>query len=310
MTGTIEAVDSVDMGFRQGGRVIEVLVQEGDRVAAGQPLARTDPLQQDQSLRVAQAALASATATLDQAQRAFDRASAMLSRGVGTRAARDQAQQQLSAASGAVERAETAVGQANRAVADTVLIAPVDAVVTSRQIDTGQIVAPAQTVISLAALSGLEAVFQSPDVSRLDHVRGAEVRLHAIDIEAPEMIAHVTEVSPLVDPATGSVTLRAQIDDGQGDISLLGAGVRGVTRISDENQIALPWTALSNQGDQPAVWVVADDGTVSLAPIQVARYIQDQIIVGGGLQPGQIVVGAGSQMLYPGRPVQQAEVTK
>ncbi|RDW12363.1 efflux RND transporter periplasmic adaptor subunit, partial [Paracoccus thiocyanatus] len=63
LTGTVQAKDSVDIGFRLGGRISEVLVREGDRVTQGQALARTDPLQQEQALRVAQAAVAAAEAT-------------------------------------------------------------------------------------------------------------------------------------------------------------------------------------------------------------------------------------------------------
>ncbi|TGN43170.1 biotin/lipoyl-binding protein, partial [Paracoccus liaowanqingii] len=60
LSGQIEAVDTLDLGFRQGGRVTEVLVAEGDRVAAGQALARLNAVQQDQALNVAEAGLAAA----------------------------------------------------------------------------------------------------------------------------------------------------------------------------------------------------------------------------------------------------------
>ena len=76
LTGTVHAVDTVNVGFRQGGRVIEVLVNEGDTVTAGQPLARTDPLQQEQAFRVAKAGVSAANASRDQAQQAKDRAQA------------------------------------------------------------------------------------------------------------------------------------------------------------------------------------------------------------------------------------------
>lgn len=63
LTGTLEAVDSVDLGFRQSGRISEMLVNEGDQFTAGQVLGRIDPLQLQQSLNGAMAALAAAEAT-------------------------------------------------------------------------------------------------------------------------------------------------------------------------------------------------------------------------------------------------------
>ena len=69
LSGQIEAVDTLELGFRQGGRVTEVLVAEGDRVAAGQPLARLNAVQQDQALNAADAGLAAARAGVEQARR-------------------------------------------------------------------------------------------------------------------------------------------------------------------------------------------------------------------------------------------------
>ena len=106
VTGTISAKDSVEIGFRLGGRVVDVFVQEGDLVHVGQPLARTDPLQQEQTLRVAQAAVESALAAEAQARQAQLRAAAMLERGVGTRAGLDSANLTLSATTGALTQAK------------------------------------------------------------------------------------------------------------------------------------------------------------------------------------------------------------
>ncbi|MFD2814061.1 biotin/lipoyl-binding protein [Paracoccus aerius] len=80
LSGSITATDSVQMSFRQPGRVTGVLVDRGDRVRQGQELARLDSVQQDQALRVAEAGLAAAQAGLSQARQASDRAEALLSR--------------------------------------------------------------------------------------------------------------------------------------------------------------------------------------------------------------------------------------
>ncbi|KRW96595.1 RND transporter [Paracoccus sp. MKU1] len=306
LTGAIQAKDSVDIGFRLGGRVTEVLVREGDRVTQGQALARTDPLQQEQALRVAQAAVASAEAAEAQARQALERADAMLNRGVGTRAALDAASQALSAASGGLAQARSALGQAQRALEDTVIRAPSNAIVTARRAEPGQIVGAAQAVISLASATGREAVFQTPDTPLLRDAIGAPVTLTGIDFPDLHMTAHVTEIAPLVDPATGSVTVRAEIDNAPPTASLLGAAVRGAVHFPAGSGIAVPWTALTSVDGQPAVWRVDSDNRVSLAPVQIERFANGTVILGAGIEPGQTVVGAGSQMLYPGRQVTNA----
>ncbi len=301
--GTIEARDSANIGFRQGGRIIEVMVKEGDRVARGDALAKVDPLQQNQALRVAEARLDSAKAATDQARQARDRASAMLKAGVGTRAGLDQNEQALSAAEGNLAQARTELDQAKRAVDDTILLAPTDAIVTGRNVEVGQIVGAAQSVFSLASANGLEAVFQTPDLPMLDAAIGVPVTLQGIDFQIPPMTATVNEVSPLVDPHTGSVTLRARIDDAPADLALLGAAVRGTVHFPVGTGIAIPWTALTASGDSTAVWLIGDDLTVSVAPITIARFTTDGVVIASGLQPGDRVVTAGSQLVYPGRKV-------
>jgi RND family efflux transporter MFP subunit len=307
LSGEIAAVDSVQLGFRQGGRVTEVLVEEGDRVVSGQPLARLASVQQDQALNVAEAGLLSARAGQEQASQASIRAAALLSRGVGTRAAADQAEQALSQAQGILERSVSAVDQARRAVQDAVLRAPQDAVITSKSVAPGQVVAAAQPVLDLAALTGLEAVFRVADEPMLREALGTKLRLETLDIPRPAMYATVTEVSPLVDPSTGTVTVRARVDTVQSGTSLLGASVRGYLDVAPADGVEIPWTALMRDGADPAVWTVGQDNRVTLTPVTVSHYGDKSIFISDGLTNGQQVVGEGSQLLYPGRQVQGSE---
>ncbi len=307
LSGTIEALDTIELSFRQSGRVTDVLVEEGDRIAAGQVLARLDSVQQDQALKVAQASLEAALASQAQTQQAYDRAIAMLARGVGTRAARDSAEEAYSEATGAVQRAESAVDQARRAVEDTVLVAPEDAVVTMRDIAPGQIVAAAQPALTLATLDGLEAVFMAPDQPELRNAMGQEVMLRTIDIDRAEMVGHVTEIAPLVDPDTGTVTVKARIAGLFQNTNLLGSAVRGRMYVTREEGIAIPWTALMRSGDHPAVWVVDGQNRVHLTPVTIQHFSNGTVFLSDGLTEGQSVVAAGSQLMYPDRRVQSME---
>lgn len=306
LVGTIAARDSVNIGFRQGGRIVEVMVNEGDRVRQGQALARTDPTQQQQGLRVAEAALASATATHEQTRLAHDRAQAMLQHGVGTRAALDNATQAMSAAQGALAQARTALDQARRALDDTVMRAPTDALVTGRSAEPGQIVAAAQAVIALATAGGLEAVFDTPDMPMLNQAIGVPVSILGMDGNVPPMRATIREIAPMVDPQTGAITIRAYIDEPPEDIFLLGAAVRGTVHFPVGIGIEVPRSALTATADQPAVWLVDDQDRVHLAPVVIERFTTEAVVIQAGVGPGDRVVGAGSQLLYPNRQISAA----
>lgn len=303
LSGTIEAWNSIDLGFRQGGRVVEVLVAEGDSVSPGQDLARLDPVQHDQALKVAQAGLNAALASEAQARQASDRAEEMLARGVGTRVARDDAHREFSAALGGVQQARTNLDLARRALEDTVLRAPSRAVVTRRDMAPGLVVGAAQAVLGLASVDGLEAVFNAPDHPLLQGAMGTRVRLDILDIDIPQLTGIVTEISPLVNARTGTVTVRARLDDIPEGVRLMGAAVRGHLLIRESSGIAVPWTALTRAGDAPAVWVVDQQGVAGLQPVEILYFSDDDVYLSKGVSAGQMVVGAGAQLLYPGRHV-------
>lgn len=308
LSGTIESWHSVDLGFRQSGRIVEVLVTEGDLVTIGQEMARLDPIQQDQNLKVAEAGLDAAKAAEEQARQATERVEAMLARGVGTRAARDDAQKTLSAAVAAVGRAASNADLARHARDETILRAPSDAIVTGRDMAPGLVVTPARTVLTLARIDGLEAVFRAPEHPLLDNAMGATIRLDVLDIETPELTGTVTEISPLIDPATGTVTVRATINQIPSGTRLLGAAIRGYLQIRNARGIAIPWTALTRSGNGPAVWVVNEQNRAVLAPVEILHFADGLVYLSGGINAGQKIIGAGAQLLYPGRPVRAATV--
>ena len=68
--------------------------------------------------------------------------------------------------------------------------------------------------------------------------------------------------------------------------------------------IRLPLTALFQQGDKGAVWVVdPKTGVATLTPVQVARYTQDAVEIASGVKPGDLVVRAGVHKLHAGQKV-------
>jgi multidrug efflux pump subunit AcrA (membrane-fusion protein) len=84
----------------------------------------------------------------------------------------------------------------------------------------------------------------------------------------------------------------------------LGSTVTGRIDLPSEAVINVPSSALITSNQQPAVWVVdPTTSTVALRPIAVLRFDPDAVVVAKGLAPGDIVVTAGVQALYPGQKV-------
>lgn len=304
LTGTLQAIDQVPIGFSQGGRIISVSVREGDRVSLGQELARLDPTQADAALRAAMATLGGADAALREAQQSSDRAQELLSRGAGTRADLDTATKSLLTAQSSRDQAEAQVAKARTAQDNTVLRAPKAGIVTSRDAEQGQIVNPGQKAVTMAADGGLEAAFNAPDGVDLEAFLDLPVQLTPVDQPDVTLTAHISEVSPLVDQATGSVKVKALIDGTVPDGVVFGTPVIGRLSLPQLPAITLPWTALTSLSGAPAIWTV-DPATqrVQQVPVTIATYGADTIRLAAGISPGELVVTDGSQLLYPGRVV-------
>lgn len=308
LAGTIEAPDTISVSFRDGGRILSVSVEAGDRVAPGDEISRVDPTQANAARDAAAATLAGTVAALIEATTNHDRVSTRLAGGVATRAELDAATQTLAAARAARDQAAARLSAATRAVEDTVLRAPRDAIVTARSAEPGQIAGPGQAIATLASDRQRQAVFYAPDSIDLEAFLQQPVTLRLIGKEAPSLAATLTEVSPVVDPATGTVRVRAELSDPPGKDPLLGAPVLGEIAILLPPAIHLPWQALSASAEGPAVWTVDPASmAVTLTPVTIASFGEADVTLAGGLSPGQMVVGAGSQLLFPGRVVVAAK---
>jgi multidrug efflux pump subunit AcrA (membrane-fusion protein) len=113
----------------------------------------------------------------------------------------------------------------------------------------------------------------------------------------------VREISPTVDQATGTVQTKIALDETPPAMTL-GATVTGTGTMRSKKVVILPWNALFSQDGGPAVWVVdAGAKTVSLKPVEVARFETGSVVVSGGLDEGDIVVTAGGKLLRPNQVV-------
>lgn len=304
LTGTLQAIEEFPVSFPQGGRVLSVEVREGDHITKGQELARVDPTQTEAGLRAALAGLDGAEAALREAQQASDRANGLLQSGVGTRADLDNATNALLAAQSSRDQAQAQLSKARTAQDNTVLRAPQDGIVTARGAEPGQVVNPGQKVVSMATDGGLEAVFNAPDGVDLDPFLGDRVDLTPIDQPDLSFAATISEISPLVDAATGSVTVKARLNASAPASVVFGTPVIGRLSLPEPDAISLPWTALTALGGSPAVWTV-DPATmvVHQTPVTVSAYGAATFRLAEGIAPGTLVVTDGAQLLYPDRTV-------
>lgn len=306
-TGDIQAQSQVNVAFRTNGKIASRLVEVGDHVRADQVLARLDPQEQRANLNNAEAALTSAEALLTQAKVTFKRQESLLSSGFTTRPTYDDAEQQLRTTQASVDSAKAALGTAREQFSYTELRAGVDGIVLSRSFEVGQVVQSGQAVLVLAQDGPRDAVFNvfeallaaPPDSRDVDVVLQADPKVRTV--------GSVREISPSVDPASGTVRVKvglARTPPAMG----LGAVVIGTGKFRLRTAVTLPWSALYRWENGPAVWV-RDPATGTVAPrsVTIDHYGTNTIAVAKGLEAGEEVVVAGIQLLRPGQGVAVAK---
>lgn len=309
LTGEVKAQVQQDLAFRTAGRVLEVLVETGDHVTSGQSLARLDAADQKASLSLANASVDAAQAQLTQAQRDFDRINALFTAGNATRAQFEQGQTALDSAKSSLAAAQSQQASANEVLTYVDLKANADGIILSRTIEPGQVVGGGQTVLTLAQDGPRDAVFNIYEAALTGVPHDVPVDLSLVADPSITATGTVREIAPTVNTATGTVRVEVGFTDTGGTMPL-GASVAASIALPPISGFALPWGALFRDKDGPAVWVVDPSAqTVSLKPVVIDRYLADKVIVASGLTAGDLVVTAGTQMLYPGQAVTSVEAT-
>jgi RND family efflux transporter MFP subunit len=303
LSGEIQAEKTVSLAFRIAGRITDRPVNVGDRVAAGQIIARLDRTIETNAVTAARAALEAARGEVVTARNSFERQERLMGQGFTTRPRFDAAEKAQEAAQAALENAEAQLELAQDRLGFTDLRSDVAGVVTARSAEPGEVVQPGQPIVQIARDDGRDAVFSVP--ARLLEAKAGEQIVRVALAEAPGIsaVGRIREVSPQADPVTRTFQVRVGLQDPP-EAMRLGSTVVGSIETSSAVIMSIPATALTQSGTSPAVWIVDPaKSTVSLRPIDILRFDPDHVIVSQGLAPGDTIVSGGVQALHSGQRV-------
>ncbi|MCA6927285.1 efflux RND transporter periplasmic adaptor subunit [Pectobacterium versatile] len=299
LTGEIRPHEETVLGFRLDGRVLNRLMDVGASVKRGDVIATLDARDSENQLRSAQADLASAVSAERLAKSNFSRMKALAPGGAIARVQLDEAQANWDAAVSRRESAQATVKGAQERLSYTQLTAAQDGVITTVSVNPGQVVSAGQEVVRLASLDGRDAVFDVPERLVNPSLPSRVIRVSLLSEPSVQAEGRVRDISPQADPVTRTFRVRVTLTSPPAAM-VLGASVNGAIQQSDTAVIELPASALTRQGDKPAVYVVnAEAQTVRLQPVTIARYSDTAIFVAEGLKQGDRVVTAGVSKLRP-----------
>ncbi|CAN7193188.1 MULTISPECIES: efflux RND transporter periplasmic adaptor subunit [unclassified Pseudomonas] len=308
LTGDVQARVQTELSFRVGGKIIQRMVDVGDRVSAKQVLARLDPKDLQTNVDSAQAQVVAEQARVKQSAAAFVRQQKLLPKGYTSQSEYDSAQAALRSSQSALSAAQAQLANARDQLSYTALIADAPGVITARQAEVGQVVQATVPIFSLARDGERDAVFNVYESLLTEPPSDRSIVVSLLDNPKIKTTGTVREVTPAVSAQTGTVQVKVSLD-GLPEGMQLGSVVSATAKPVGKTAVELPWAALTKNLSDPAVWLVDAEGKAQLHTVTVGRYLTGKVIVSAGLTGGEKVVTAGGQLLHPGVRVEVVENT-
>ena len=285
--GTVESDNDVALVARTSGPIVELLVEEGMRVEAGQLLARID----DAEIR---ARLALAKVNQGEAELAYQRAKAQYEKEILSRALFDQASAKLEAARAQVHETQVQLDY-------TSIRAPFTGMIVTRFIKFAQHVQSSTPMFRISAFDPLQCPIQVPekDLGRLSVGQRAHLTVEAFPGE--RFNARVLRVSPVVDSATGTVKTTLEVEThGRLRPGMFASVFLETDRHDDA--LVIPKTALVLESIGDTVYIKEGD-VARRREVRLGYDEGDHVEVVAGLEAGQDVVVLGQDSLSDGTPV-------
>jgi membrane fusion protein, multidrug efflux system len=283
--GSVEAHETVQIVSEVDAVVRAMPFTEGQVVRRGQVLARLDDDEIGAEAKRADALRDQAKVNHERVRQLFEQKAA--------------SPQELDDTSAALKVAEANAQLAHARLNKTRITSPLDGMVGRRLVSPGAFLRVGDTITEVASVDRVKISFAAPERYTAQLRKGSEVEITTTAAPGQVFVGEINVVNPILDPTTRTVQLVAlapnpgrRLRPGMSaDVSATLAERQGALTIPDE--------AVFAQGDQNFVYVVSAD-TVALRPIGIASRDSARVEVSRGLAPGDVVVRAGYQKLYPG----------
>jgi len=308
LTATVRARVETELGFRVAGRIVQRLVDVGDRVKAGEPMARLDASDHALGLEAATDQIRAAAVDAEQAASDEARLRRLLADGSVGAADHERQKARADAAAARLDEARRKLELARNHKSYNTLAAPFTGVVTALRMEVGQVVAVGQSVASLARDGEREIVADVPE-ALLVRVRQMRATAKPWYGDEPPIELSLREVSPMAANVTGTFRVRYAVANEAKALSLslpLGSTTRLQLSAAGVPGVALPASALVKAHGEVGVWLVDATGGLRFQPVQVQAFEADAARV-GGLANGSRVVTVGAQKLDAGMQVTPME---
>lgn len=289
-TAPLEARAEAQVIAKVSGVALQVLVEEGQYVHAGQTLVRLDSAR-------SQLVAAQSAAQLRKLEANYERSRQLAEQKLISANDNDQLRYDL-------ENARAANKAANLELAYAAVTAPISGVIASRSIKAGNFVQINTPIMRIVDVSRLEAVLNVPERELATLKAGLPVQLAVDALPGKTFTGTVDRLAPVVDSGSGTFRVVCTFADGGRDA--LRPGMFGRIRIDYDQRadaLVVPRAALLEDEADPAVFVVRNRKSARV-PVKLGYMDGEWAEVRSGIKQGDEVVIAGKSALRDGTEVQ------
>jgi RND family efflux transporter MFP subunit len=303
-TGTVTALNSVEVRPQVASTVSKVHIREGQFVKAGTLLFTLDARVDEVNVAKARAQLAKDQAALADAQRQLVRSRELLAQNFISQSAVEATQTLVDSAAATVAADKAAVEATQVQAGYSRITAPSSGRAGAINVYAGSYVQPAGTpLVTITQIDPMSIAFNLPQRNlgdALEALRSGQGNVQAVLPEGRGVLPGKLQfVDNVVDAASGTVKVKAVFDN-RDEKLWPGAyvGVRLVVRTL-KGAIAVPQAAIIQGARSKTVYVVGDDRRATLRTVEVLESAGDEAVV-KGVKPGERVVVDGRQNVRPG----------
>ncbi|HSH85717.1 MAG TPA: efflux RND transporter periplasmic adaptor subunit [Methylophilus sp.] len=301
-TGEVRSRYESSIGFRIAGKITSREVNVGDLVKKGQLIARLDPNDTRLNAQAANAEVQTAQANLALAKSELARREQLYQKQFISKSALESYETQVKTSQARLAQAQSQAAVSQHQTAYAQLLADRAGAVGMIQAEPGQVVAAGQTVAQIYDLQTLEIQISVPETT-IDTLKigdAAEVRLNE---SAQTYSGRIREISPAANSQTHAFDLRIQLINIDQRIKLGMTANVTFSQPDTAQRMFAPATAVTQHGQQTAVWVIDHQQQVHLRPVTTGPLNEQGIEITSGLQAGETIATIGVHTLTEGMQV-------
>ena len=301
LTGLIAADQRSDVTADTQGKVINVMIERGQRVKMGQPVVQLDVRSAALSAREAQANLSAARAQKTLAEQECARTKSLLEKGAITQSEYDRQSTQCTAALESVSGAQARAEMMSKSVADGLVRAPFDGVIADKMVSPGEWVAPGKALFTLVKDDPLRINLSVPEQAVPAIKKDQKVEIVAVARPDKAFVATVTRVGAEIGKSRALI-VEATLDKGSDLVPGMFAEAHVV--IGQTTHVVLPKGAVAKRGKTWHAFVVGKDREVEDRLVQLGTPPgPDQVTIIQGVEKGEQVIAQVTDLIVDGTKV-------